>query len=110
MRRNLIFAGQNNTMKKYFLIAAGLIFVLPAFAQVSNKVIFTKTEKDVIPEGITIDPAKGTIYVSSIAHKKIIAIDNSGKSEDFIKSNQDGFLEGLGMKIDKKKHWLWAVS
>jgi len=97
-------------MKKFLPLAATFIFFTSVFAQPSDKVISTKTEKDVIPEGITIDPGKGTIYVSSIAHKKIIAIDSNGIHEDFIKTNQDGFLEGLGMKIDKKKHWLWAVS
>ncbi|HEV8505697.1 MAG TPA: SMP-30/gluconolactonase/LRE family protein [Chitinophagaceae bacterium] len=97
-------------MKKYLLVAGSLVSFAFAFAQNNQKVISTKTEKDVIPEGITIDPVKGTIYVSSIAHKKIIAIDPNGTHEDFITTNKDGFLEGLGMKIDAKKHWLWAVS
>jgi sugar lactone lactonase YvrE len=96
-------------MKKYLLIAGSLISFVSAWAQ-NHKIISTKTERDVIPEGITIDPVNGKIYVSSIVHKKIIAIDSNGMHEDFITSNKDGFLEGLGMKIDEKKHWLWAVS
>jgi len=96
-------------MKKTLLIAGSIISFVFAYGQ-SPKIIFTLTEKDVIPEGITIDPVKEKIYVSSIAHKKIISIDSNGMSEDFIKSNQDGFLEGLGMKIDAKEHLLWAVS
>ncbi len=97
-------------MKKYLLIAGSLVMFVHAFAQNNQRIISTKTEKDVIPEGITIDPVKGTIYVSSIARKKIIAIAPNGTHEDFITPNQDGFLEGLGMKIDAKKHRLWAVS
>jgi outer membrane protein assembly factor BamB len=97
-------------MKKYLPCIAGIITVVCTSAQTDFRVISTKTEKEVIPEGITINPASGMIYVSSIALKKIIAIDNSGSHKDFIKSNQDGFLEGLGMKIDEKKQWLWAVS
>lgn len=97
-------------MKKYLLIAGSVITFVSASAQLDHEAIFTKTEKDIIPEGITIDPVKGKIYVSSIAHKKIIAIDSNGMSEDFITPDQDGFLEGLGMKIDAKKNWLWAVS
>ncbi len=97
-------------MKKYLLVTGSLIFFVSAFAQINDKIILTKTEKDVIPEGITIDPVKGNIYVSSIAQKKIISIDASGMNKDFITTNQDGFLEGLGMKIDAKKKWLWAVS
>ena len=97
-------------MKKYTLIAGILIILNSASAQSNHTIILTKTEKDVIPEGITIDPVEGTIYVSSIAHKKIIGIDSNGVNKDFITTNQDGFLEGLGMKIDAEKHWLWAVS
>src|SRR6185295_251719 len=97
-------------MKKNFFVFACVMVFVSASGQNDHNVISTKSEKDVIPEGITVDPSKGKIYVSSIAHKKIIAIDTNGMTEDLIKSNQDGFLEGLGMKIDAKKHWLWAVS
>jgi len=97
-------------MKKYLLITLTAILSVSAFAQISNKAILTTTEKDIVPEGITVDPQSGRIYVSSIAHKKIIAIDTNGTHEDFITTNKDGFLQGLGMKIDAKKRWLWAVS
>jgi len=97
-------------MKKNLLIVIATMLAVCASAQIKPDAIFTKTEKDVIPEGITIDPADRTIYVSSIARKKIIAIDTNGATKDFIKPNQDEFLEGLGMKIDAKKQWLWAVS
>jgi hypothetical protein len=97
-------------MKKNLLTVISTMIVACASAQIKPDIIFTKTEKDVIPEGITINPADNTIYVSSIAHKKIIAIDTNGANKDFITTNQDEFLEGLGMKIDTKKQWLWAVS
>lgn len=97
-------------MKKKLLIVITTLLSVCASAQIKPEVIFTKTEKDVIPEGITIDPADKTIYVSSIARKKIIAIDTNRTNKDFILTNQGKFLEGLGMKIDEKKRWLWAVS
>jgi len=86
--------------------------VLIAISTIANcqTAIITKSEKEIIPEGITINPVDQTIYVSSIGLRKIIAIDQSGNHRDFIKSDQDGFLEGLGMKIDEKKQWLWVVS
>lgn len=99
-----------NNMKKSLIFFLCIASVTCAIAQTDYQVISTKTERDVIPEGITINPADGKIYVSSIALKKIIAIDSTGAHEDFIKSNQNGFLEGLGMKIDTKKQWLWVVS
>jgi outer membrane protein assembly factor BamB len=97
-------------MKKILSCFIGLTIVLNLAAQSGAKVITTHTEKDVIPEGITINPANGMIYVSSIALKKIISINNDGSHKDFIKSGQDEFLEGLGMKIDLKSQWLWVVS
>jgi DNA-binding beta-propeller fold protein YncE len=97
-------------MKKSLFSFIGLSIVLNLAAQSGPKVITTHTEKDVIPEGITVNPANGTIYVSSIALNKIIAINKDGSHKDFIKSGQDEFLEGLGMKIDSKTQWLWVVS
>ncbi len=97
-------------MKKLLFGFIALLIVLDLAAQSGPRVITTHTEKDVIPEGITVNPANGMIYVSSIALKKIIAINNDGSHKDFIKSGQDEFLEGLGMKIDSKTQWLWVVS
>jgi DNA-binding beta-propeller fold protein YncE len=97
-------------MKKSLFSFIGLSIVLNLAAQSGAKVITTHTEKDVIPEGITVNPANGMIYVSSIALNKIIAINKDGSHKDFIKSGQDEFLEGLGMKIDSKTQWLWVVS
>jgi DNA-binding beta-propeller fold protein YncE len=97
-------------MKSFLFAFIHLLFIAGLSAQSPAKVITTSSEKDMIPEGITIDPATGTIYVSSIFLKKIIAINNDGSHKDFIRSGQDEFLEGLGMKIDPKKQWLWVVS
>ena len=63
-----------------------------------------------MPEGIAIHPDNGTIYISSIAQKKIISIKTDGTSKNFIAEGQDGFLEGLGMKVDTKRNCLWALS
>lgn len=93
-------------MKK-LLTAFSLLICLDNFAQ---QVITTKSERDIIPEGITVNPADGKIYVSSIFLKKIIAIDEDGSHKDFVKTGEHDFLEGLGMKIDPKSKWLWVVS
>jgi len=97
-------------MKQLLLSIVFVLTVSSSVAQAAYKVIATKTEKDFIPEGITINPSNRTVYVSSIVLKKIVAIDSNGTHKDFIKTNQDEFLEGLGMKIDAKRQWLWAVS
>ncbi len=69
-----------------------------------------QNQLNLIPEGIAIDPEAGAIYVSSIAQRKIVRALADGSSDDFIKKGQDGFLEGLGMKVDTKKNFLWALS
>ncbi len=66
-------------------------------------VIKTDSEKDLIPEGIAVDASTGIIYISSIAKQKIIAVDSNGVVSDFVKTGDNGYLEGLGMKVDKKK-------
>jgi len=97
-------------MKKLIAIITGLfIFVINCYAQQKEQVILTNSEADIIPEGIAVGN-NGTIYVTSIARKKILAIDEQGRASDFIASGQDGFLQGLGIKIDEKKQWLWVVS
>lgn len=97
-------------MKKFIVLFAFLFVIINCYSQKKAKVILTNSEADVIPEGIAVNNANGTIYVTSIARKKILAIDENGKCSDFIQSGQDGFLQGLGIKVDEKKQWIWAVS
>jgi streptogramin lyase len=95
-------------MKKLIAITTGLLIIISCYSQ-QQQVILTNSESDIIPEGIAVGK-NGTIYITSIARKKILAIDQQGHASDFIQSNQDGFLQGLGIKIDEQKQWLWAVS
>ena len=97
-------------MKRYFLFLIAIVITISCLAQTKTKYIITKNEKDLIPEGIAIDKKTGTIFVSSINRNKIIAIDKNGNHQDFITTGQDGLLEGLGMKVDEKRNWLWVAS
>jgi sugar lactone lactonase YvrE len=97
-------------MKRLLFAFISLLIFVHVCAQSTPKIITTKSEKEVIPEGITIDAASGKIYVSSIALKKILAINDDGSHKDFIKTGEHDFLEGVGMKIDPKSRWLWTVS
>ena len=94
---------------KSMLLILGSFISLYTHAQ-KPFVIKTNSQNGLVPEGIAVDTRTGIIYISSIAKHKIIAVDRNGKCADFIKQDQDGFLEGLGMKIDKKRNWLWAIS
>ena len=85
-------------------------FVGKTFAQINPVVIISDSEKDLVPEGITVDSKTGSIYISSIAKQKIIVINKNGKHKDFVSTNKHKFLEGLGMKVDVDRNLLWAIS
>lgn len=93
-------------MKKIFT-GALLICTLSSFCQ-KAETAFRIPEKDLIPEGITYDPATRSFFVSSIIRRKIVKVDEQRKSSDFVSSGQDGIGEVLGLKIVNGK--LWACS
>ena len=96
-------------MKKIALFIA-CSFCISALAQEKPTVINTTGTELLIPEGIAVDESTGDIYVSSINKHKIIIINKNGSHRDFIPENHDKFLEGLGMKIDTRRNWLWVTS
>jgi streptogramin lyase len=96
-------------MKKLIAIITRLFITTSCYSQQKEQVILTNSEPDIIPEGIAVSN-NGTIYVTSIAGKKILVIDEKGHTADFITSGQDGFLQGLGIKIAEQKQWVWVVS
>jgi hypothetical protein len=85
-----------------------VFFSVQLYAQ--PKLIQTDAEVDLIPEGIAVDHRTGTIYISSINHHKILAVTQAGETRDFINPGYDGFMEGLGLKVDQQRNWLWALS
>jgi DNA-binding beta-propeller fold protein YncE len=93
-------------MKYLLTLLVVASFTLPVPAQ---DVAFTIPEKDLIPEGITIDRSTGDFYVSSIFKNKIVKI-SKGKVSDFIKTGQEGFMGGVGLHVDEARKILWACS
>lgn len=73
------------------------------------RIVKTVQQPDLIPEGITTD-GKGTLYISSIFHKKIVKVAPDGRVTDFVKEGQDGLLGVLGLKYDRQDGTLWAAS
>lgn len=86
-----------------------LLFLFTTSVCSAQQVAFEIPEKDLIPEGITFDPFKKDFYMSSIFKNKIVKISKQGVT-DFIKSNQDGFMGGVGLHVDSKRRILWACS
>ncbi|MHA4809021.1 SMP-30/gluconolactonase/LRE family protein [Flavitalea flava] len=67
-------------------------------------------DKFLIPESITYNETTGEFLISSQNKQKIVAVRPGGSYRDFISSAQDSFLCGVGVKVDPKRHVLWALS
>ncbi|WP_437395927.1 SMP-30/gluconolactonase/LRE family protein [Flagellimonas lutimaris] len=66
-------------------------------------------EKDLIPEGIAIDPVSEKVFLNSLYKNKIVRFDLDGRHpQDFIQKNQFGYLPGFGMTV--KRDTLYALG
>ncbi len=101
---------------KHTLVAAGFILAASLmFAACSTqhkeqiRVIEIDYQKDLIPEGIAVNPETGDIFLSSLHLKKIVKAGNDGQNaEDLIETKQYGFRSGVGMDVVNDK--LFAIS
>jgi len=76
----------------------------------ASHVVHIIPQKDLIPEGLASDPTDGTLYLSSIFHRKIVEITPDGRISDFVAEAQDGLLGVLGIKVDPRDRSVWAAS
>jgi sugar lactone lactonase YvrE len=75
-------------------------------AGLSAPVAFRIQGKDLIPEGVAYDPTTRSLYLGSIAHKKIVRV-RDGKQETFAANGLDAVL---GLAADSRTRRLYAVS
>src|SRR5437868_451231 len=71
---------------------------------------FTLRERELLTEGVAYDAKTRTFFVSSVRHRKIVAIDERGKQRDFLTEAQDGIAGVFGMAVDPARRTLWASS
>jgi len=76
----------------------------------TSRIVHVIAEKDLIPEGIASDPVDGTLYISSIFHRKIVEISPQGTISDFVPEAQDGLFGVLGIKVDTRDRSVWAAT
>ncbi|HUG21522.1 hypothetical protein [Piscinibacter sp.] len=74
-----------------------------------SPVSFKLDDPRLIPEGIAFDPRGQRFFVGSIARRKIVAIDRSGRPRDF-SDPSDGLDAVLGLFVDARRGRLDAVS
>ena len=105
----MIFITTQSAVKAGFILVLSLVFCT-ACIQPQNEPAITIPEADLIPEGIAHDPATGTFYVSSTYKRKIVSVNSSGETENFIEPAQDGIWGVVGMRVDAERRLLWAAS
>lgn len=76
------------------------LFVLLISCTPKEKSIELGFEKDLIPEGIAIDPISQKVYLNSLKHAKIVRCNLDGSdAEEFLSSHEFGYRSGFGMTI-----------
>jgi sugar lactone lactonase YvrE len=102
-------------MKFHHIFLCSLVILCSACAGnreqgVSQPRLLQIHDRHLIPEGIAVHPATGTIYISSIAGQKVVSIDKNGAVKDVLQTGAGGFMQGLGMKFSANGNLLWVCS
>jgi len=76
----------------------------------TSRTAFVIPDRQLHAEGISVGLKPGTFFVTSIHKRKVIYIDETGKTSDFIVSKQDGLGATMSVKADAETKTLWIAS
>lgn len=76
----------------------------------SSRPAFELAERDLTAEGTAWDSKTGTLFLSSLYKRKIVAIARDGTPRDFIAPGRDGIGPVVGLEVDPSRRGLWAAS
>lgn len=80
-------------------------------APVNNSQVFrTLTDSTIFPEGVSYDARTGTMYVSSLHHRNIVALPQSGGSQFLMKHVPPNVGGVYGIAVDTARNVVWATS
>ncbi len=77
---------------------------------VRSTVAFTLPERDLLTEGIAHDPRSKAFFVGSVRYRKILRVDRSGRTSDFVPPERDALWAPLGMRVDSARGVLWVAA
>ncbi len=77
------------------IVASGVAFRLP---------------RDLLPESLAYHAGEDAFYVGSMHRRKIVRVDRSGATRDFVPPARDGLASVIGIKLDAARGELWAAS
>lgn len=106
------FTGMKNSIAQCYILMTAVSIFLQACVP-AGKPGYTDTlltEKDLIPEGLTVDDSTGAVYISSTYKRKIVVLDKKGNATDFIPASSNNIKSVVGMEADSRRGVLWAVS
>lgn len=69
---------------------------------------FTVGEKNLIPEGLAIDPKDGVLYMSSLNLRKIVRVNKNGDVSDFVPARRYDIGPICGLKVDPFDDGVWG--
>jgi hypothetical protein len=76
----------------------------------SSRPAFELAGRDLTAEGTAWDSKTGTLFLSSLYKRKIVAIARDGTPRDFIAPGRDGIGPVVGLEVDPSRRGLWAAS
>ncbi|CAN5404393.1 hypothetical protein BH10BAC4_BH10BAC4_02940 [soil metagenome] len=84
-------------------------------AEINSPIIHSDTalvirDRQLHAEGIAYNPDSKIFYLGSIHQRKIVQVDTKGYSTDFIKTSLPEMASIFGLKLDRKRKFLWACS
>ena len=76
----------------------------------NSKTAFVYPEKDLVTESVAYDSLQNKFYLSSVYRRKIVWIDENGKTGNFKNEGENGLWSVFGIKIDSKRRILWVCT
>ena len=72
---------------------------------------FLLARRALFPEGMAYDSATRRVFAGSATARQIVWTDSpAGILHDFVRPGQDGLGIVAGLHVDRRRHYLWAVS
>ena len=66
--------------------------------------------RDMLAEDIAYDPLSRRFFVSSMRERRIVAVDRTGRVEDFVASGRDGVWAAVDLGVDARGGLLWVTT
>jgi hypothetical protein len=76
----------------------------------SAREVLRVRQRDLLPEGLEVDPGSGDYLLSSGRLRKVVRVSREGRVSDVVVSGQDGLLATLGLRVDRARGVLWVAS